>query len=248
MSPNNPLAKTTRARVQPFQDAAAEPRVVTVPVRSNDAGKRVFYATVVATSAEVTPTPARRLPLASSPGMLEKPKSVVQELQTYYQPSTGLFNTTGWWNSANALDAIIDYMERTGSTTYLSDVSNTFALAANGAPPPTPGNFIDTAYDDTQWWALTWLNAYQLTGNQAYLQMAETIFTYATGAWQSSQCGGGLIWQTTNNYQNSVTNELFLELAARHLPCNPPGDLPAVGAEGAHVVQCQRPHQLVAPY
>ncbi len=188
---------------------------VTVPVQSGDAGKQVFYATVVATSAEGNSNPSAQASTSQLPGDAGEAESVVQELQTYYQPSTGLFNTTGWWNSANALDAIIDYMERTGSTTYLSDVSNTFALAANEAPPPTPGNFIDTAYDDTQWWALTWLNAYQLTGNQAYLQMAETIFTYVTGAWQSSQCGGGLIWQTTNNYQNSVTNELFLELAAR---------------------------------
>jgi predicted alpha-1,6-mannanase (GH76 family) len=139
----------------------------------------------------------------------------VQELQTYYDSSTGLFNTTGWWNSANALDAIIDYLERTGSRTYMSDVSNTFAKAVDEAPPPTPGNFIDTAYDDTQWWALTWLNAYELTGNPAYLQMVEKMYSYVTTAWTPSQCGGGLVWQTTNAYQNSVTNELFLQLSAR---------------------------------
>ncbi len=102
-------------------------------------------------------------------------QAAVQELQTYYDSSTGLFNTTGWWNSANAIGAIIDYMERTGSRTHMSDVSNTFAKAVNEAPPPTTGNFVDTAYDDTQWWALTWLNAYELTGNPAYLQMAGNI-------------------------------------------------------------------------
>jgi predicted alpha-1,6-mannanase (GH76 family) len=106
-------------------------------------------------------------------------------------------------------------MERTGSRTYMSDVSNTFTKGVNEAPPPTPGNFIDTAYDDTQWWALTWVNAYKLTHNPAYLQMAEKIHSYVTQAWTPSQCGGGLIWQTTNTYQNSVTNELFLELSAR---------------------------------
>jgi predicted alpha-1,6-mannanase (GH76 family) len=45
--------------------------------------------------------------------------------------------------------------------------------------------------------------------------MAEKIHSYVTGAWTPSQCGGGLVWQTTNAYQNSVTNELFLELSAR---------------------------------
>jgi predicted alpha-1,6-mannanase (GH76 family) len=175
----------------------------------------IFYATVVAASAEGNSSPSPQVSTIQLSGYDGEAQAAVQELQTYYDSSTGLFNTTGWWNSANALNAIIDYMERTGSRTYMSDVSNTFAKAVDEAPPPTPGNFIDTAYDDTQWWALTWLNAYELTGNPAYLQMVETMYSYVTTAWTPSQCGGGLIWQTTNNYTNSITNELFLELSAR---------------------------------
>lgn len=178
-------------------------------------GARVLYATVVATSAEGNSPPSPQVSTIQFTGYDGEAQAAVQELQTYYDSSTGLFNTTGWWNSANALDAIVDYMERTGSQTYMSDVSKTFAKAVSEAPPPTPGNFIDTAYDDTQWWALTWLNAYQLTRNPAYLKMVETMYSYVTQAWTPSQCGGGLVWQTTNNYQNSVTNELFLELSAR---------------------------------
>ena len=175
----------------------------------------ILYATVVATSAEGNSSPSPQVSTVPLTGYDREVEAEVEELQTYYDSSTGLFNTTGWWNSANALNAIIDYMERSGSRTYLSDVSNTFAKAVNEAPPPTPGNFIDTAYDDTQWWALTWLNAYELTDNRDYLQMVETIHSYVTAAWTPSQCGGGLIWQTTDNYQNSITNELFLELSAR---------------------------------
>jgi predicted alpha-1,6-mannanase (GH76 family) len=185
----------------------------TVPFRGGSSN--VYYATVVATSAAGNSSPSPQVSTVQLTGYDGEAEAAVQELQTYYDSSTGLFNTTGWWNSANALNAIIDYMKRTGSRTYMSDLSNTFANAVNEAPPPTPGNFIDTAYDDTQWWALTWLNAYELTGNPAYLQMVETMYTYVTGAWTPSQCGGGLIWQTTNPYQNSVTNELFLELSAR---------------------------------
>ena len=188
---------------------------VSVQIPGGDGRDRVFYATVVATSSEGNSTPSPQVSTDKLRGDEGKAEAAVQELQTYYDSSTGLFNTTGWWNSANALDSVIDYMKITGSRTYLSDVSNTFAVAVNEAPPPTPGNFIDTAYDDTQWWALTWIDAYELTRNPAYLQMAEKIHSYVTGAWQSGTCGGGLIWQTTNAYQNSVTNELFLELSAR---------------------------------
>lgn len=172
------------------------------------------YASVMATSSAGNSSPS---PLVSSlhyGGFAGEAQAAVQELQTYYQPSTGLFNTTGWWNSANALNAIINYMRATGSRAYLGDISNTFAKAVNEAPSPTPGDFIDTAYDDTQWWALTWLNAYELTHDSAYLQMAETMFTYVTNAWTPSQCGGGLIWMTTNAYTNAVTNELFLKLSS----------------------------------
>ena len=175
----------------------------------------VFYATVVATSSEGNSPPSPQVSTIQLPGAEGRAQSAVQELQTYYDPTTGLFNTTGWWNSANALDSIVDYMKTTGSRLYLTDVSTTFTKAVNEAPPPTPGNFIDTAYDDTQWWALTWVNAYTLTHNPAYLQMAEKIHAYVTGAWQPSLCGGGVVWQTTDTYQNAVTNELFLELSAR---------------------------------
>jgi len=208
---------------QPFAENYASPSATVAGCGSGATGATVrapggagvLYATVVATSAEGNSPPSPQVSTVQLTGYEGEAEAAVQELQTDYTSSSGLFNTTGWWNSANALDAIIDYMQTTGSRTYMSDVSNTFAKAVNEAPPPTPGNFIDTAYDDTQWWALTWLNAYQLTRNPAYLQMVETMYSYVTGAWTPSQCGGGLIWQTTNAYQNSVTNELFLELSAR---------------------------------
>ena len=211
-----PFAENYSSPSASVSGCGSEATSATVHVPVGGVGRsKVLYATVVATSAEGNSPPSPQVSTVRLTGYDGEAQTAVQELQTYYDSSTGLFNTTGWWNSANALDAIIDYMERTGSRTYLSDVSNTFAKAVNEAPPPTPGNFIDTAYDDTQWWALTWLNAYELTGNPAYLQMVEKMYSYVTTAWTPSQCGGGLIWQTTNNYQNSVTNELFLELSAR---------------------------------
>lgn len=189
---------------------------VTVKLPEGKADRaRVFYANVVATSAAGNSAPSPRVSTERLGGAAGDAQTAVEELQTYYDAATGLFNTTGWWNSANALDAMVGYMKRTGSREYVGDLSNTFTKALNEAPPPTPGNFIDTAYDETQWWALTWLDAYELTFNPAYLQMAERLQLYVTGAWTPSQCGGGLVWQSTNTYQNAVTNELFLELSAR---------------------------------
>ncbi len=43
-------------------------------------------------------------------------------LMQFYDPNTGLWRTTGWWNSANALTAIIDFSHRTGKHTVIYSI------------------------------------------------------------------------------------------------------------------------------
>ena len=50
-------------------------------------------------------------------------------LMKYYENGNGLWSTAGWWNSANVLTSIIDYMALTGSKQYLAQVENTFEKA-----------------------------------------------------------------------------------------------------------------------
>ncbi len=132
-------------------------------------------------------------------------------LQRWYNPASGLFETTGWWQAANALNAVIDSTRATGSKAHLGDISTTFAKAASTYPP---GRFLDDYYDDDGWWALTWVNAYDLTRDPRYLATAKTIFSQMTHGWDST-CGGGVWWNVSRNYKNAVSNELFLTLAAR---------------------------------
>lgn len=128
-------------------------------------------------------------------------------LQALYDSSTGLFPSTGWWNSANAITALVDTMARTGTMAYASDLSTT--LAKNSG-----SNFINQYYDDEGWWALAWIDAYDLTMDAKYLSMAKTIFADLTTGWDST-CGGGLWWSKARTYKNAIPNELFLEVAVR---------------------------------
>src|SRR5262249_12519143 len=53
--------------------------------------------------------------------------AVAAALHGYYDQNTGLFPSTGWWNSANAITALVDYMRASGSKAYVSELSNTFS-------------------------------------------------------------------------------------------------------------------------
>lgn len=136
-------------------------------------------------------------------------------LQQWYDPATGLWKTTGWWNSANALEAVIDYSALTGDQTYRPDIANTFERhQAKG--------FLNRYYDDEGWWGLTWVKAYDLTHDLRYLGMAKRIFADMTGGWDET-FGGGIWWSKDRRYKNAIANELFLTLAAR-LHQRTPGD------------------------
>src|SRR6185437_15617563 len=76
----------------------------------------------------------------------------------------------------------------------------------------SPG-FLNKYYDDEGWWALAWVDAWDLTGDNAYLAMAESIFKDMAAAWDDT-CGGGIWWNRDRKYKNAIANELFLSVAA----------------------------------
>jgi predicted alpha-1,6-mannanase (GH76 family) len=167
-----------------------------------------------------------------------------------------------WWDSANAITAVIDYMSVTGDHSYLEPVvRNTFAKAPKTRRPIYPSRissswpylrltndlykgFINGFYDDEGWWALAWIAAYDLTGDESYLAAASDIFTDMTGGWDDFW-GGGIYWgkykgqpdragvsavphNWKGGYKNAIANELFITAAAslgvRHRAKNPSGN------------------------
>jgi predicted alpha-1,6-mannanase (GH76 family) len=112
-----------------------------------------------------------------------------------------------WWESATALDAVIDYMRVSGSRAYLSDTERIFLASRRTG-------FLSFYYDDEGWWALAWIAAYQLTGRERYLRQAEYLFANMTTGWDNT-CGGGIWWNKARAYKNAIANELFLQVAAR---------------------------------
>jgi predicted alpha-1,6-mannanase (GH76 family) len=130
----------------------------------------------------------------------------IELLRAMYIEGLGTFGFK-WWNSANALEAVIDYTVLTGSDEYVGMLANTFDVNEEGG-------FLNEFYDDEGWWALTWIKAHDLTGEARYLEMAESIFADIAASWDDV-CGGGVWWTKEKTYKNAITNELFLTIAAR---------------------------------
>jgi predicted alpha-1,6-mannanase (GH76 family) len=137
-------------------------------------------------------------------------------LQRWYSRRTGLWKTAGWWNSANALTAVIRYSQCTGDRSRLAVIDNTFTKAQRGLIKwqRRKRGFINDFFDDNLWWALAWVAACDLTGDERYRAAAQAIFAHSLAGWDDT-CGGGLWWNERRDYKNAITNELFLALAAQ---------------------------------
>src|SRR5215469_5872713 len=133
-------------------------------------------------------------------------KAGMAELFEAYDPRNGEIGRS-WWQAAVALSTLETYQQATGDRSYSSAIGQAFADHESR-------KFENKFDDDTSWWGLAWLQAYEITRSRQYLSMAETDANYVHQQWDST-CGGGVWWQATpRRYKNAISNELFLELTA----------------------------------
>lgn len=203
----------------------------------------------------------------------ERTKLALETLQLWYNTSTGLWESTGWWNGANIMTMIGDYAKSDTGDEALQDLaSDVFATALLKAPiknpeasvnelyaysttptlsnttshktgytkildpdtnepytfypfdwyengksyptRPDPHDWLDGYYDDDLWWALAWINTYDVTSDPAYLILAEGIFIAVSRSWGTYCSHGGIYWNWEKDYVNAIANELFFSTAA----------------------------------
>ena len=154
-------------------------------------------------------SPAQTSAAISRPEALTRAHAAAATLLTLYNRETGLFHTTGWWNSANAITALTDESRLAHDGAVPPILQNTFEAAPKRFP-----NFLNEFYDDEGWWALAWIDAYDLTHHKQYLRASELNFDDMAAGWDD-HCGGGIWWKKDRHYKNAIANELFLDVAAK---------------------------------
>lgn len=131
---------------------------------------------------------------------ISRAETALTTLQTWYNSSTGMWNTCGWWNGANCMTvladlALVDDSESVNNT--VKEVfANTFSVGPVSNPYPDRNNdsyyssavqskrsvdatqWLDGSYDDDAWWGLAWIAAYDVTGIEDYLDLAAGIFKH----------------------------------------------------------------------
>ncbi|TPX12014.1 uncharacterized protein E0L32_007317 [Thyridium curvatum] len=167
----------------------------------------------------------------------------IKALQTWYDSGTGLWTSTGWWNGGNCLTVLADFSALNANEANKLNLGGVFANTFQNAQRSTAmavvktmspsglmtssysaiaardlaergfAGFINDYYDDEGWWALGLIRAYDVTGENAYLQMAESIFEDMKGGTDNT-CGGGIWWSKEKKYKNAIANELYLSVAA----------------------------------
>src|SRR6202042_1893289 len=80
------------------------------------------------TQSASTRTPVARDTMAN-PDSRVSAAGGISALQRWYNKSAGLWNGIGWWNSANALTALIGYTKLTGDSRYAGVIGTTFTAA-----------------------------------------------------------------------------------------------------------------------
>jgi Glycosyl hydrolase family 76 len=68
--------------------------------------------------------------------------------------------------------------------------------------PHDRGRGVRVWFDDNGWIGLAFLNAYRATGEHAYLNAADSAFTFAARAGWDAAKGGGMWWNTSHPYHS----------------------------------------------
>ncbi|KAI6796339.1 hypothetical protein KC363_g7232 [Hortaea werneckii] len=156
----------------------------------------------------------------------------------WYNATTGLWQDL-WWNSANLVTTLARLGQVVGEETegagegeeakgwrdsVVGFLEREFEVLGRETGQGQQGGWTRGYYDDGGWWALAWLQVYDLTNDVRYLHTAEGIFEELTTGLNAT-CGGQW-WDKAHTASNTINNALYISVAA-HLANRVPTTSPS---------------------
>ena len=133
-----------------------------------------------------------------------------------------------WWQAGALMGSMLDYSHYTGDKSYDKIVSK--ALLAQVGPDfdyMLPSHFGQEGNDDQAFWGFAVMSAAERNFPHPdenvpdWLQLGSNLWNSLASRWNTTACGGGLLWQifASNpnglDYKNTVSNGGFFQISAR---------------------------------
>ncbi|KFA78067.1 hypothetical protein S40288_05458 [Stachybotrys chartarum IBT 40288] len=164
--------------------------------------------------------------------------TIAYDAMTYYNGNTSsnpvqvgdLEDPYYWWVAGSLWGTMLDYYHFTGDATYNDVIIEALLAPSNTGPEfnymPEEHAF-EEGNDDLFFWGSAVLAAAErnfpqpIQGIPPWLDIGANVFNELASRWNTTHCGGGLLWQifASNpnglDYKNSVSNGGFFQIAAR---------------------------------
>ncbi|KAK3390241.1 glycoside hydrolase [Podospora didyma] len=183
-------------------------------------------------AAIITAGPPKGLNISEPSSIQSVAKTIAADTMRYYHGNAKEFVDLDapyyWWECGALMGAMLDYSHYTNDTTYDKTIAT--ALLAQVGPEfnyMLPEHFGDEGNDDLAFWGFAVMSAAERNFPQPessippWLNLGENIWNSLASRWNTTHCGGGLLWQifASNpnglDYKNTVSNGGFFQLSAR---------------------------------
>jgi mannan endo-1,6-alpha-mannosidase len=159
-------------------------------------------------------------------------KTIAADTMQYYSGTADKFvdlpQPHYWWQAGALMGGMLDYSHYTGDRSY----DPLIARALLGQVGPNfdymlPSHFGQEGNDDQAFWGFAVMSAAERNfphpdeSVPSWLQLGENLWNSLASRWNTTACGGGLLWQifASNpnglDYKNTVSNGGLFQISAR---------------------------------
>ncbi|KAK4226794.1 glycoside hydrolase [Podospora fimiseda] len=192
----------------------------------------IFSKSIRPLAAAITALSPSTLNISSPNSIKGVAKTIAANTMSYYSGTPEKFvdlpQPHFWWQAGALMGSMLDYSHYTGDKSYDKLIAR--GLLDQVGPDfdyMLPSHFGQEGNDDQAFWGFAVMSAAERNFPQpdekvpGWLDLGQNLWNSLAGRWNTTACGGGLLWQifASNpnglDYKNTVSNGGFFQISAR---------------------------------